>query len=188
MPFGGFGATVGAFVGNYINSYATDIVAVYTPDFNQVFQNARPIKATIKQHARLMKQPLENGATVVDHRIILPIEIELSLVLNSADYIDVYQQIQQLFSTGESLVVQTRSGIFQNQVIASLPTEESPDMYDTLSVALKLQEIQYAGATVTIQPKNPPDTPTSDNGNQQPTTPTNQSGANELFGNWFKNH
>ena len=160
-----------------------DVVGVYTQDFTQVFPNARPIKATVKPQAKLMEHPLESGATITDHRIILPVEIELSLVLRAADYQDTYQTIVQYFLNATLLTVQTKTGTYTNQLIASLPHDETPDVYNTVAVALTLKQVQFANTAVTISAKNPGNSNSSSRGTQQAapaTTPQTSSVAHDF--------
>ena len=149
---------------------AYDLVAVFDQDFNRVFPNAKAIKAVVKEEAKVMEHPLENGATIVDHRIILPVEIELSVILQFADYQDTYNQIKQFYLNGTLLVVQTKSGVYHNQLIAAMPHEENPDMFDALAIALKLQQAQFATTTNSFANKNPSQASTVNRGNQQPKT------------------
>lgn len=145
-----------------------DVVAVLDSDFAQVFERARPMKATLKRDSQTMKHPIETGATVTDHRIVLPIEIELPLVLNSDDYVDVYAEIERLFLDGTLLTVQTRSGSYPNMCIASMPHEESPDGMDKLDLALTLHEVQFVTPTFApLKVKHAPDAKTKDRGEVQ---------------------
>lgn len=172
-----------AIIDSSIPSVSTDYVAVFTQDFIQVFTRARAIKAVVKEQAKVMEHPIENGAIITDHRIILPVEIELSLILQSPDYQDVYKTIRQFYLNGTLLVVQTRSGIYENQLIASMPHEEDPSQYDALAIALSLKQAQFVTASFSAVPKNPHNTSTVQRGTQQPTTPTpvNQSFAKSSF-------
>ncbi len=162
-----------------------DSVAVFDQNFKQVFSKARPLKATVKEEAKLMEHPVETGATITDHRIILPIEIELSMILQASDYLDVYRQIKQYFLNATLLTVQTRSGIYTNQLIESLPHEEDPSMFNTLTVALKFKQVQFTTPQNSIVPKYPKDSNKIDRGTQSPKTPDseikNQSAAKDLF-------
>lgn len=144
-----------------------DVVGVYTQSFVQVFLGARPLKASVKPNSRLMDHPLETGAIISDHRIILPVEIELSMILQSKDYPEAYRQIIQLYSSGTLLIVQTRSGVYKNQIIQQPPNEEDAEMYDVLSVALKLRQVQFTSAQFGILPKNPSNNSTVPRGQQQ---------------------
>src|ERR1700728_1764358 len=113
---------------------AKDAVGIYGKNFNQVLIRARIVKAVVEEPAKLMEHPLENGAVIVDHRIILPIKIELSTIMQAADYRNTYRELKQLFLNGTPLSIQTRSGTYTNQIVAEMPHEEDPAMYDALAV------------------------------------------------------
>lgn len=163
-------------------SFAIDYVAVFTQDFTQVFPRARILKATVKEQAKVMEHPVETGAIITDHRIILPVEIELSLILQSADYADTYKTIRQYYLNATLLVVQTRSGIYDNQLIASMPHEEDPTQYDALTIALSLKQVLFVKATYG-KAKNPKNSSTVNRGTQQPTTPSaaKTTAAQDIF-------
>jgi len=174
-------------IGSIIPSSALDVVGVYNQNYVQVFSEARPLKAVVKEASKVMEQPLETGATIVYHSIILPIEIELSLILNSAGYLNVYQQIKQLYLSRELLIVQTKTGEYINQVIQSMPHEEDPDRFDAVIVALKLKETLFAITqiqTVPIAPRNPTDNNTVQRGgvNGMPATRPQTGLSEAIFG------
>ena len=163
---------------------ATDNVAVFDQDFNQIFRNARAIKAVIKEEAKLMEHPVESGAIITDHRIILPVQIELSLILLSEDYQDVYKQIRQIYFSSTLVVVQTRAGVYENQIIQSMPHEEDPEQYDVLVMALSLKQVQFVRAEFGVIPKQPKNSTTTRRGTQQGTPANTQqtgSAANDFF-------
>lgn len=159
-----------------IATASSDVVAVFTSEFQQVFERARPIKATIKESAKVFEHPLETGATITDHRIIMPIEIELSLILQSSDYRSVYQNIKQLFLNADLLVVQTKSGVYDNQLISAMPHEEDPEQYDAITMALTLKQAQFVTPQFSGLPpravRNPSNASTASRGEQQPTQST----------------
>jgi hypothetical protein len=66
--------------------------------------------------------------------------------------------------------VQTKSGVYHNQLIAAMPHEENPDMFDALAIALRLQQAQFATTTNSFANKNPSQASTVNRGNQQPKT------------------
>src|SRR5271170_5306164 len=145
-----------------------DAVAIYDQDFNQLFPKARPLKAVIKEEAKVMEHPIETGETITDHRIILPIEIELSMIVFSFDYKNVYNSIKQYYLNSTLVIVQTSTGIYNNQLIYAIPHEEDPQQYNTLIIAVKLKEVQFVTTQTTVVPKNPSNSSTVDRGNQQP--------------------
>lgn len=163
---------------------ATDVVCVLDGTLTQVFATARPIKATIKEEAKAMEHPLETGAVVTDHRVVLPVEIELSLVLGAADFRGTYRQIRDLFAKGELLTVQTRTDSYRNMTITGMPHEESPDAYDVINLGLMLKEVLYVEAQFSdLKVSKPADARTVQRGEQQPQATTKQSSIlSRIFG------
>jgi hypothetical protein len=163
-----------------IATASSDVVAIFDQNFVQLFALARPLKATVKEDSKVMEHPLETGATVVDHSIILPVEIELSLIPTRGEYRDVYQRIRQAFRNRDLLVVQTKTGLYENQLIQSCPHEEDPEQFDTIAIALKLKEAQFIqpqfNKLAPKQVRNPSNASTVDKGQQQPKPSTRTTG------------
>lgn len=165
---------------------AQDVVCVLTSDLQQVFTNARAIKVSVNRSSKAMEHPLETGATVTDHRIILPVTAELSLVLASEDFKAVYQQIGDLYRRGELLTLQTRVGSTSSMLIEKMPHEESGDMIDGVTVALSLKEAMFVTPQFSTLPakkvRRPGDADTTKRGQQEGTTSTKGS----ILSSWFK--
>jgi hypothetical protein len=167
---------------------SADIVAIFDQNFNQLFRLARPIKAAIKEDSKLMEHPVETGATITDHSIILPIEIELSLITTRGEYLDVYQRLRQAFKNRDLLVAQTKTGLYENMLIQSMPHEEDPELFDSLTIAVTLKEVQLVTAQFAKLPakkvRNPSNASTVDKGQQQPkeSTKTATGSGSVLFG------
>jgi hypothetical protein len=173
-------------ISNIINtllpSFAHDSVAVFTQDFTQIFRNARALKAVVKEQSKVMQHPVESGIVITDHRIILPIEIELSLILAKDDYQSVYQSIRGYYLQGTLLVVQTRSGVYQNMLIQQIPHEENPDMYNALTVAMTLRQVLFAVAQYGVVPKYAKNSTTQAKGSQLGTkATTNQTALASMY-------
>ena len=164
-----------------------DVVGVFDKNFNQVFVAARPIRARVKEGGKLAKHPVESGSTVTDNRITTPTEIQLSLVLTPEEFQDTFQQIRDNYSALTPLYVQTKAASYPNMFIEELPHEESPEMFDTISVALKLTEVIFVQAQyqqlTTAQVKDPANASTSATGQQQgaDASATQTSAAYDLF-------
>jgi len=123
---------------------AQDVIGVFTQDSSiQLFVNARPIKAKVNTTASVMSHPVEDGTTITDHKVINPIEIELSMILSSSDYRSVYQSIKEVFEKSTLLTVQTRSGTYRSMIISAMPHDEDADLYDAIGLALKLNEVKF---------------------------------------------
>lgn len=129
-------------------------VFVTMQDGTEVFPQAKILKAAISPESRPMEHPVESGATITDHRIILPTEIELSLVLSTENYRDIYKQIATLYAQGTILTVQCRAGTFTNQLIQSIPHTEDAEQYNAIIMSLKLKQVLIAitPSTSTVSP------------------------------------
>lgn len=171
-------------ISNLLSSFAFDTVAIFTQGYTQVFANARAIKAVVKEEAKVMQHPLETGATIVDHRIILPVEIELSLILSAVDYQSTYNQIREYYFNSTLLIIQTKSGVYTNQLIQGMPHEEDPDLYDVLNLTLSLKEVQFVTAQFTTQPQNASNSNTTNRGVQQ-GGPANTSQQQSVAADWL---
>ena len=171
-------------ISNLIPSVAVDYVAVFDQDYNQLFREAEAIKAVVKEQAKVMEHPVESGAIITDHRIILPVEIDLSLILASENYTDVYRAIRQYYLNGTLLVVQTRSGIYTNQLISALPHEEDPNMFNAIAIALSLRQVIQVTEQYASVPRNTRNNRTVDRGTQlgKPATTGNVSAATSIYG------
>lgn len=150
-----------------------DVIAVLNKDLQQVFEKARAIKLSIGRASKAMEHPLETGATVTDHRILLPITAELSLILSSEDYPAVYQQVRELYTRGDLLTVQTRVDSFPSMLIEKMPHEETADIFDGVALALGLKEAMFVTPQfVKLKVAKSKDSDSVARGQQQPTEST----------------
>lgn len=136
----------------YTPTMAQDVVGVYDSNFFQMFPDARPIKVSLKEAAKLMKHPVESGATITDHRIILPIGISMSMVLTPETYVDTYMQVKAALLSSVVLCVQTNTGYYKNMVVAAMPHEENPAHFDTITMNISLVEVQFVQAQTSQLP------------------------------------
>ena len=148
-----------------------DVVAVYNQTFTQLFKTAHQMKAVVNESAKVMEHPVESGATITDFRIINPVEIELSLLLDGADFKDTYNAIKQEFLKSSLLVVQTKTASYKNMMIQAMPHVEEPAIFDTVTIGLKLKEVKLVEAQFgTLPPqavKSAGDSSTVDGGQKQ---------------------
>lgn len=130
-------------------SASQDVVGVFDSSFNQLFVDARPLRAMVTERAKAMEHPVESGVTITDHVVIQPTEITLSLILTPATFQDTYSAIVAVWKQFGLLSVQTKTGTYSNMLICDLPHDENPEMFDTVAIVLKLRQVilvdaQYA--------------------------------------------
>jgi hypothetical protein len=181
----------------FVPNASSDVVGVFDQNtFEQVFSAARPIKVSVKETARAMEHPVETGATITDHLVIDPNEIELSVFLisrgNLSDYRSVYQQLVQFRKNATLLSVQTRTDTYANMLILDISHDEDAAIFDAVAVGVKLKEVLF----VTPQYGNLPaanvadkkNSSTVDRGEQQTNASSDQApsilygGLESIFG------
>lgn len=138
------------------SSLAIDVVAVYNQEsFQQVFSDARPMGATIRKYARVMEYPVENGSVIADHKVVLPQTVEMTVLVSSGFYASTYTAIEELFKNSTLLTVQTKTSVMRNFIIEAMPHEEKPDMFDTISMSLRLKEVLLVQSPTIYAPADP---------------------------------
>ncbi len=126
------------------NIGAVDTVGIFdSTTLQQIFQDARPMAADIRETSIVMSHPVETGTILSDNHIINPIEINMPVFVPSQSYNLIYNQIKQAFVAATSFTVQTRLGVYPNMIIADMPRREDPDMYDAVIIALHFKEVLY---------------------------------------------
>lgn len=155
-----------------------DAVGVFNQQLVQVFPRARIVRVVVDEHAKVMEHPLETGATITDHRIIIPTRIEIYTILQAADYLSTYRQIKQFFLNSTLLSVQTKATVYNNQLISEIPHEEDPEFYDALQVVIKFRQVLFAGMRASISPQNPADNSTVQRGQVETSYGGNSSNLN----------
>lgn len=161
------------FVESILSLFGVDIVGVFDMEsYEQIFSRARPVKANVIRAQKIMDHPLETGAVVSDFAVVMPVSIELSLVIASADYQSVYQSIKTYFETQTLVSLHTKADVFPNMLIEAMPHEESADMFDAIPLALRLRQVQLVTVQYQTLPpaavETPTDQSTVNRGQQQP--------------------
>lgn len=155
-----------------VGSAAQDVVGIFDQKLNQVAKNARAIKATVRQEAKLMEHPLEDGATVADHKVIQPVSIDLSVVTQGGTAKSVYDELVKLFKSADLLTVMTKVGVYDSMVIEAMPHDETPDMMDEITIAVRLKEVKLVktqtGSLPASSVSNKGDSSTVPKGQQSP--------------------
>lgn len=127
-----------------LGSSNVDVNAVLNQEtMQQVFAEARPIKATVRETARVMNYPVETGAILSDHKIINPTEIEMIFAIASDFYASAYQAIRNAWNASTLLSVQSRTGTYRNMIISDMPHEEEPDTFNMITQFVKFREVIF---------------------------------------------
>lgn len=119
-----------------------DIVGIYS-DTSQVYVQARPLKASVRETSKVMDHPVETGVVLSDHHIINPVEIDLPLFVPATAYASVYQQIKTDFLAATLLTVKTPVNVYGSLIIADMPHEEAPEHFNAVIMGLHLKQVLF---------------------------------------------
>lgn len=126
------------------NGFNRDVTGIFDQDtLQQLFVNARPMKARIRERSKVMDHPVETGSTLSDHRVIEPVQIELPVIIKSQYYSSTFQQLRSAMINATLLSVQTKACIYPNIIIEELPREEDPEMFNVTVVGVRLREVLF---------------------------------------------
>jgi hypothetical protein len=155
-------------VADILNTFTeVDVVGIFDSNLQQVFKEARPLTAEVRETSMVMQHPVETGSMIADNHIINPVEIHMPVMVDSKYYDSVYSQMKQAFVAATSFSVQTRTGTYQNMIIANMPHREDPDLYDKITMGLHFKEVLYVVPTSVSQAPLP--------ANYSPAAPANSN-------------
>ena len=97
--------------------------------------------------SKMCEHPIESGATITDHKIFNPVEIDIRLSLPNYIYRSVYQELRQIYEESPKLRIKTKTGWYSNMVLQGLPHEEKPENFDRIVFDLHFKEVKE------VQPK-----------------------------------
>lgn len=126
----------------FSGSMRADAIAVFDQEsLRQVFERARPIKIDVKETSRVMEYPVETGATLSDHHVILPVVIDAMFFIASEDYNEAYGAIRNAYLRATKLAIQTRTGVYSNMIVQEMSNSQEPDMYDAIMLNVRFKEV-----------------------------------------------
>lgn len=139
---------ISTLVGFFTNNRRVDIVKILNQGtMQQLFIEARPMKATVRETSKGLRYPIETGAILTDSIIVQPTEIRMDLFIPSSGYATVYPQLRTARLNGTLLAIQTRTGIYKNMFIEEMPHDENSDMMDAIMMQIKFTEALQVGAS-----------------------------------------
>lgn len=185
-----------------IPTFGEDVVAIFiqsdSGDDQQVLQDAHLMQVSMGEQVTTFKHPLENGRSLVDHRIIQPVTIELRIILTESASIlgallkgsldfektvqDVYNEMRALHLDGTLLSIQTRTGIYPNQTFNSMPHEETSSIFNGVVISVGSEEIFFETANKSFAAADEDDTDTAERGKQNPLGIPSLSDIGNIFG------
>lgn len=128
----------------FSGSARADAVAVFDQQtLQQIFEPARIMEIDVKEPSRVMEYPVETGATLSDHHVILPTMIDVVFFIQSDYYTEAYGAIRNAFRRARKLVLQTRTGVYSNMIIQEMGNGQKPEMFDAIMLTVRFKEVIF---------------------------------------------
>lgn len=121
---------------------SVDVVGIFDEEGAQLVPEGRPIKASVTEASKLLEHPLEDGSSVSDHRIFMPVEIEMTIICD----FDLRQRYAAIYRDTETVTIQTNGGSFDSMCIESMSHDETAEVFDRLPIVLKFKEAVFVQA------------------------------------------
>jgi len=130
-----------------------ELVQIIDSSNTPVLASVRPVRVSVLRPSKSFEHPVEDGDTVVDGKVILPVEINYPAIFEAKNYRDTYRQVDRYFNNSEFFTIQTKAAVFRNMYITQIPHEESPEMFNTVSMALTFKEARLATSQLVELPQ-----------------------------------
>ncbi|MBP5789234.1 MAG: hypothetical protein J6W29_03265 [Neisseriaceae bacterium] len=89
----------------------------------------------------LCDHPIETGQVVTDAAIIQPVSAELNIVMPTAFYTAIFEEVAKYYREKKKIILLTKFGVYSNMVISAMPYRLEHGTVDRPVIALKLRQI-----------------------------------------------
>lgn len=148
------------------------ITVVDTETNETIWDQAFHMNISTNPTATVARHPLETGSSVMDHRIIEPLQCTLSLMATKSTYRDLYSAIRAVHENSRLVNIHTRTRVCRNMAITAMPDEQNPDMYDALAIDITFEEMVFVtpsqGTMTSENTRNKADANTIQQGQKSP--------------------
>jgi len=155
---------------------STDSVAIYDANGEQIFvgeqtfvnqfvefrgsplgtrNQAQPMSASVRDMSRSFSHPLDNNETLTDHRIILPVEIDIAMIVAKDDNNNIFNQIEDYYLRGEEVTVKLKARKYDRMIITAIPHREAKEVFNGLVFNISFKEWDPSNRIKTDVPANP---------------------------------
>ncbi|MDR0675978.1 MAG: hypothetical protein LBF97_02935, partial [Elusimicrobiota bacterium] len=125
----------------------------------EILQELQFLEASVIDESKITEHPIEDGSIVSDYKIQLPIEINLTAVMPSANignygynlnlldgarfnnWRKIYQELKDLKTSQDKLIIKTKSDSYFNMILVGIPHDEKVENVNRLVFTLKFKEV-----------------------------------------------
>lgn len=97
--------------------------------------------ATVNIESDLCDHPIETGQVITDASIIQPISAEVNIVMPTAFYTVIYEEISKYYKEKKKIILLTKFGVYPDMVVSAMPYKLERGTVDRAVITLKLRQI-----------------------------------------------
>lgn len=175
----------------YLFPFGSDQPRVYFTDSesgDEIWTSAKVMGSSVSPEALVMQHPVETGTSIMDHRVIQPVEVSVRLMLEKDNYRDVYSAIQEYHKSANLVEIHTRTSIYSNMEIVAFPHEEDPEYFDAIPIEIHFREMIFVspsqGTMTQENTRNKADANTVQQGQKTPSTTAVNTNAQQEALDW----
>lgn len=129
-----------------INKAQQDLVAILDGETLQpLFAEASPMSVVVREFSQIMTSAVEDGTLRADHKVDLPVEIDMPLLLTSNSR-SLYNNLRRAWKAGSVLTIQTRVSTYSSMMIYEMPHDETGEQGESVLMQIKMREVQVVSA------------------------------------------
>lgn len=129
-----------------INKAQQDLVAILDGESLQpLFVGASPMSVVVREFSQIMTSAVEDGTLRADHKVDLPVEIDMPLLLTDNTR-SLYNNLRMAWKAGNVLSIQTRVSTYSNMMIYEMPHDETGEQGTSVLMSIKMREVQVVQA------------------------------------------
>lgn len=149
--------------------YRNKSIAIYGEGGGEILSNASIVSCSVNDSSKLMEHPVESGAVISDYKVFNPITASLVVALTESGYATEFSEIYSSYKNCEYITLQTKTNVYSNLQIVSLPHEATFKTVSRPTITINLKEalVVEAAFTEISTLKNPANTNTKDIGHVQ---------------------
>lgn len=119
------------------------------------FYGTAVMGAVFDQSGKMCDFPVESGAMISDHKIIMPRIITVQLVMPGILAGRVIDQLNLYYKQSKKIVIQSFTGIYRNLILESMPVSVKPENVSRPIYDLKFREVLLVEPDYTGETQNP---------------------------------
>lgn len=126
----------------------------------------------VVRHADITKSPVELGYSIMDYKVIMPIEVVVKCMIKDNAYESVMSRIRQMFAnrTATRYFIKTKTEIIPGLILHNVSESQTADKFDAYIIELRFTEL--ITANVVTVPREKQNMKPKDSGVKVPSEPT----------------